>query len=124
MESKLESRRLNLPKGISASYMPGNLHKGHKYVGVMKLGSLTNKFAMYTYDQVLDESYSSDKIEPFIHHWSFEKKNEITHCAYLSIKGAIYLLVGFIGGFELWTEDCVKKIHEHNAEDKGKHESP
>ena len=34
----------------------------------------------------------------------------------------MYLFIGYVGGFELWSEDCTKKFYQQDSDDKGKKE--
>ena len=50
------------------------------------------------------------------------KKSECTHINYLLLNNSWYLFIGYVGGFDLYNEDCSKKYFQGNSLDKAAHE--
>jgi hypothetical protein len=115
-------RYINLNNGQSPSFLFNNLVKSDNYAAYIKSSFGTSKIVIYKVrdleNQSLpkEETSSCNTIE-----WDAKLK-ECTHLNYLCLNQTWYLLLGFLGKFEVWSEDGSKNYFSGNLTDFGKYD--
>mmetsp|Transcript_17454 Transcript_17454/g.29374 ORF Transcript_17454/g.29374 Transcript_17454/m.29374 type:complete len:106 (-) Transcript_17454:802-1119(-) len=104
---------ITLKNAVSPSYLLNNLVKSEKYAAYAKNGYMVSKVCVYRISDLLDSKLSSDQ---FTQHSQIEwesKKKECTHLNYLKFNGLWYLVVGYLGFLEVYSEDGSKRYLQH-----------
>jgi hypothetical protein len=107
-------RFLQLKQGYSPSYLPNNLTKSENFLAYLKNTFTKSRVIIYKMQDLEDRSADVDEIAPIsIIYESVDY--ELTHVNYLHLNSKYYLLVGYVGGFEIHSEDGSRKYFSGNS---------
>ena len=99
---------VHLKNGQSASYINNNLVKSDTFIAFVKNGFSRSMVQIFKISDLENDSLHSDLIQSQNVEWE-SKDKECTHINYLFINFKWYLLVGYIGEFEIYNEDGSKR---------------
>lgn len=121
--AKYQFRYVNIRSGCSPSHICGNFVRSDTYVATCKNSVKTSKIILYNLVELETVGLQSDQITQKFIEWNAQEK-ECTHINYLKIGKAWYLILGFVGHFEVFNEDGSKKYFTTTSSDFDSHESP
>lgn len=122
-QGKSSYRLVHLKSGFSPSYISGNLIKSKNYVAFVKNGSLKSRVIIYKVSDIEDPNMDPESVKFKTIEWE-AKASECTHINYINLNGRWYLLLGFIGSYEVYTEDGVSKLHKGQSSDWAMNDLP
>ena len=112
-------RLVHLKSGFSPSYIPGNLAKSDTHVAFVKNGSLKSRVIIYKLEDIENEEMDPEAVKFKTVEWE-AKSAECTLINYVCLNNRWYLLLGYVGSFEVYSEDGSKMYHKGQASDWGK----
>ena len=104
-------RLVPLKSGFSPSYLSGNLVRSKNYVAFVKNGSLKSRVILYNVSDIEDQKMDPDAVKFKTIEWE-AKSAECTHINYVCLNSSWYLLLCFIGSFEVYSEDGSQKLYK------------
>lgn len=114
-------RLVHLRSGFSPSYMTGNLAKSDTHVAFAKNGSLKSRVIIYKIEDIDNQDMDPEQVKFKTVEWE-AKAAECTHINYVCLNKRWYLLLGFVGSFEVYSEDGSKRYHKGQASDWGEND--
>ena len=116
-------RLVHVKSGFSPSYISRNFIKSKDHVAFVKNGSLKSRVIIYKVADIEDPNMDREKLKTKTIEWE-AKAAECTHINYINLNGRWYLLMGFIGSFEVWSEDGANKLHKGQSSDWAMNDLP
>ena len=114
---------MHLKCGFSPSYISGNLIKSKNHIAFVKNGSLKSRVVIYKIADIEDQSMDPEKVQFKTIEWE-ARAGECTHINYIQMNGRWYLLLGFIGSYEIYSEDGASKYHKGQSSDWAMNDMP
>ena len=102
--------------------MCNNLVKSDTYIAFVRNAFIMSKVVIYKLNELENQNLHSDLISQQLIEWE-SKEKECTYINYIFINQRWYLLVCFVGSWELYCEDGSKKYFTGKSTDNGKNES-
>lgn len=95
---------VHLKSGFSPSYLSGNLIRSKNYIAFVKNGSLKSRVILYKVTDIEDPNMEPDSMKFKTIEWE-AKSAECTHINYVCLNSRWYLILCFIGCYEVYSED-------------------
>ena len=115
-------RYININNGQSANFLFNNLVKSDRYAAMAKNSFGTSKVILYKVADLENEAIPKEELQACNSIDWESKDKECTHINYLCINNGWVLLLGFVGKFEIWSEDGTKNYFSGNLLDFGKYD--
>ena len=117
--AKKNFRYINLKHGLSPNYLLNNLTKSDDHVAIVKNAFGTSKICVYKLKDLENEMGGEALCKTI--EWD-SKDKECTHIAYHYVNNTWYLVAGYVGIIEFYSEDGSKRYFQGNSSDHSKHD--
>lgn len=122
MENNKYFKVINLKNGLSPNYLMNNFKRSDNFCACVKNSFGKSSIVIYSLEDLENDSTPPDMVEQKTIEWESIDK-ECTHINYLKINNNWYLIVGFIGQYEIYNEDGTKKYNFALSSDSAKQEN-